>query len=113
MYVSSCSLWSSSNNAKRFSIVVYQRSVYRRWTFLQLNSQNSDVHQLLLRLGKRIRTLRKERGWSQEEFAHRSGLNRSYMSDIESGKSDISLSRLLKVARGLGITIAELFSDVG
>jgi len=35
------------------------------------------------------------------------------MSDIESGKSDISLSRLLKVARGLGITIAELFSDVG
>jgi len=57
--------------------------------------------------------LRKERGWSQEEFAHRSGLNRSYMSDIESGKSDISISRLLKVARGFGITIAELFTDVG
>jgi len=35
------------------------------------------------------------------------------MSDIESGKSDISISRLLKVARGFGITIAELFTDVG
>lgn len=87
--------------------------VYRRWTIVQLNSQNSHVHQLLLRLGKRIRSLRKERGWSQEEFAHRSGLNRSYMSDIEGGKSDISISRLLKVARGFGITISELFSDVG
>ncbi len=95
------------------SIVVDRRYVYRRWTIVQLSSQNSHVHQLLLRLGKRIRSLRKERGWSQEEFAHRSGLNRSYMSDIESGKSDISISRLLKVARGFGITIAELFTDVG
>ena len=113
LYIPSCSLQLTLNRARRYPLVADRRYVYRRWTIVQLNSQNSHVHQLLLRLGKRIRSLRKQRGWSQEEFAHRSGLNRSYMSDIEGGKSDISLSRLRKVAHGLGITIAELFSDVG
>ena len=56
------------------------------------------MQQLLLKLGKRVRTLRKDRGWTQEELAHRSGLNRSYMSDVERGKSDVSLSTLQKIA---------------
>ena len=45
---------------------------------------------MLLKLGKRVRALRLDRGWTQEELARRSGLNRSYMSDVERGRSDVS-----------------------
>ena len=71
------------------------------------------MQQLLLKLGKRVRVLRLDRGWTQEELAHRSGLNRSYMSDIERGRSDVSLSTLQKIARPLGISLAELLTGIG
>jgi transcriptional regulator with XRE-family HTH domain len=70
------------------------------------------VHQLLLKFGKRVRTLRLDRGWTQEEFAHRTGLNRSYMSEVERGKSDVSLSTLQKIAKALGISLAELLTGI-
>ncbi|MHB8217789.1 MAG: helix-turn-helix domain-containing protein [Candidatus Sulfotelmatobacter sp.] len=72
----------------------------------------SHVTQLLLRVGKRVRNLRTDRGWSQEELADRSGVNRSYMSRVELGKSDVSLSVLHKIARTLGISLAELLTGI-
>jgi transcriptional regulator with XRE-family HTH domain len=68
---------------------------------------------MLLKLGKRVRALRLDRGWTQEELAHRSGLNRSYMSDVERGRSNVSLSTLQKIARPLGISLAELLTGIG
>ena len=68
--------------------------------------------QLLLKIGKRVRNLRLDRGWSQEELADRSGVNRSYMSRVELGKSDVSLSVLYKIARTLGISLAELLTGI-
>jgi transcriptional regulator with XRE-family HTH domain len=53
-----------------------------------------------------------DRGWSQEELADRSGVNRSYMSRVELGKSDVSLSVLHKIARTLGISLAELLTGI-
>jgi len=70
------------------------------------------VTQLLLKVGKRVRNLRTDRGWSQEELADRSGVNRSYMSKVELGKSDVSLSVLHKIARTLGISLAELLMGI-
>lgn len=71
------------------------------------------VQRLLIRLGKRIRKLRADRAWTQEELAHRSGLNRSYMSDVECGRADVCVSTLRKLATTLGISIADLFTGVG
>jgi transcriptional regulator with XRE-family HTH domain len=71
------------------------------------------VHQLLLKFGKRVRALRAERGWTQEELAHRSGLNRSYMSEVERGISDVSLSTLQKIAKTLEISLADLLTGIG
>ena len=68
--------------------------------------------QLLLKVGKRVRNLRTDRGWSQEELADRSGVNRSYMSRVELGKSDVSLSVLHKIARTLGLSLAELLTGI-
>jgi transcriptional regulator with XRE-family HTH domain len=70
------------------------------------------VTQLLLKIGKRVRNLRTDRGWSQEELADRSGVNRSYMSRVELGKSDVSLSVLHKIARTLEISLAELLTGI-
>lgn len=70
------------------------------------------MHQLLLKFGKRVRALRLDHGWTQEELAHRSGLNRSYMSEVERGISDVSLSTLQKIAKTLGISLAELLTGI-
>ena len=59
--------------------------------------------------GLRIRRYRKRLGFSQEELADRSGLHRNYISDVERGRRNVSLDALLRLSRGLGINIRELF----
>jgi transcriptional regulator with XRE-family HTH domain len=66
------------------------------------------VKDLLLLLGKRIHELRVAKQWSQEEFAHVSGLHRTYIGQIERGEKNISFGNLVKVAAVLGVTPAEL-----
>ena len=58
--------------------------------------------------GRRIRELRLELGWSQEEFAHRVGLDRSYVGGVERGERNISLENICLIARGLGVPPSEL-----
>jgi transcriptional regulator with XRE-family HTH domain len=59
--------------------------------------------------GLRIRKNRKSLGLSQEQLAHRSGLHRNYISDVERGRRNLSLDALLRLANGLSINIRELF----
>lgn len=54
-------------------------------------------------LGKAIRHYRKEAGLTQEALAERSGLNRTYLSDLEQGKETEQLRRILRVLRQLGV----------
>lgn len=63
-------------------------------------------------LGKRIRKLRSERGWSQEEFADICALNRSYMGRIERGELNLTLDSLQKVAKGLGLSVSALLKGI-
>ena len=64
---------------------------------------------LLVLLGKRIHELRTAKKWSQEEFAHLSGLHRTYIGQIERGEKNISFNNLLKVGGVLGVTLSALF----
>lgn len=64
------------------------------------------------RLGSRIRKLRAERGWSQEEFADLCRLNRSYMGRIERGELNLTLDSLEKVAKGLGASVSALLRGI-
>ena len=59
--------------------------------------------------GNRVRQLRKNRGWSQEEFAHRVGLDRSYMGGVERGERNVSLENICLIAKALEVAPAELF----
>ncbi len=63
-------------------------------------------------LGERIRKLRAQRRWSQEEFADICGINRSYMGRIERGELNLTLDSLEKVAKGLGTTVSALLKDI-
>ena len=62
------------------------------------------------RLGANVRRLRLEKGWSQEEFADRAGIHRTYVSDIERGARNPTIVIVDKLARSLQSTAAELVS---
>jgi transcriptional regulator with XRE-family HTH domain len=49
-----------------------------------------DEAAYLEKIGQRVNTLRKDRGWSQEEFAHRSGLHRTYISSLSTGQKKMN-----------------------
>lgn len=66
----------------------------------------------LLVLGVRIRALRTERGWSQEGFADRCGLDRTYIGGIERGERNLAVLNLLRIARTLGVDVGSLFEPV-
>ena len=64
-------------------------------------------------LGERIKELRKKTGLSQEKFALSIEMDRTYYASVESGKRNISLQNIEKIAKGLNITISELFDGIG
>ena len=64
---------------------------------------------VLIRYGRAIRQLRNDKQISQEEFADMCGMHRSYMSDVELGKRNISLENIEKIANALDMTISQLF----
>jgi transcriptional regulator with XRE-family HTH domain len=66
------------------------------------------VNDLLVLLGKRVRELRGAKKWSQEEFAHISGLHRTYIGQIERGEKNVSFGNLSKISGVLGVTLSEL-----
>jgi transcriptional regulator with XRE-family HTH domain len=68
---------------------------------------------LLLRaLGHRIRELRTEQGYSQEGFADKCGVHRTFMGTVERGESNLSFQNIAKVATTLGVPLSTLFRDL-
>ena len=61
------------------------------------------------RVGQRIKELRIKRGLTQEEFAFRCELDRTYITSLEKGKRNISLTNLEKIAKALDMTLSEFF----
>jgi len=61
-----------------------------------------------VRLGNRVRTLRRKRRWTQVEMAEMLGVDRSYLSEIENGKKDPSLRVLKTIADGFRVTLSQL-----
>jgi len=70
------------------------------------------MQKVLLALGKRMRNLREKQGFSQEAFADHCGLHRTAISLIERGKRVPSLTTLLTISSGFGISLSELLRDV-
>jgi len=69
-------------------------------------------HPTLIKLGKRIRELRQERGFSQEGFASEVGLDRTYVGGIERGERNIAALNLIRIAKILKVEVGELFPSI-
>jgi len=63
---------------------------------------------ILTLFGKRLRELRRSQGYSQEGFAAKCGLDRTYIGGIERGERNVSLRNIEVIARALGISISTL-----
>jgi len=64
------------------------------------------------KIGERIRELRLETGLSQEKFALKIGMDRTYFASVELGKRNISIVNLEKISKGLNIQLSDLFKDI-
>ena len=67
---------------------------------------------ILMRYGQVVRKIRLEQEISQEELADRCGLHRTYISDIELGKRNLSLENIERIAISLNKTLPEFFKEV-
>jgi transcriptional regulator with XRE-family HTH domain len=61
------------------------------------------------RFGDAVRARREELELTQEEFAERAKIHRTYVSDIERGSRNVSLINIEKIAAALSMSISELF----
>ena len=67
---------------------------------------------ILIRYGQAVRKVRLEQGISQEELADRCGFHRTYISDVELGKRNISLENIERIAISLNRTLSDFFKEV-
>lgn len=74
-----------------------------------MQQRNSDI---LRRFGQRVRQLRIELGFSQEDFADECGLDRTYISGIERGQRNVSLQNIDVLANHLKISISQLMEGL-
>ena len=67
---------------------------------------------ILVRYGKAVRKLRIAQGISQEELADLCGLHRTYISDVELGKRNLSLENIERIACALKYSLPDFFTEV-
>ena len=63
--------------------------------------------------GFRIRTLREQLGWSQDQLAEKANLHRTYISGLERGERNVSVLNILRLARALKTTPGKLLDGIG
>ena len=64
---------------------------------------------ILENLGKQIRKIRKDKGFTQESLAEKVGIHPTYVGKIESGKNNLSVLMLFKISRALGVKLNDIF----
>lgn len=78
------------------------------WHFHTLPCMKKTARELF---AKRVRELRAERGWSQDDLADAAGLHRTYIGTIERAEQSIGLDNIEKIAHALKVPIFELLRE--
>lgn len=63
-------------------------------------------------LGMRIKYLRNQKKWSQEDLALEAGINKNYLSDLERGDRNPTIKILERISSAFGITLETLFKGI-
>ena len=64
-----------------------------------------------VRLGRRIKQVRIDKGMSQKDLAYEADLDRSYIASVENGQRNISIVNIEKITKALGVSLSTLFRD--
>jgi transcriptional regulator with XRE-family HTH domain len=72
------------------------------------NQKKTDLN---LMVGKSIKSLRSQNGWSQQFIADRLNISIPALSKIETGITDVNISRLEQIAHALDVNLINLMSD--
>jgi transcriptional regulator with XRE-family HTH domain len=67
---------------------------------------------ILVRFGTRVRQLRSQKGYSQEAFATKCDLDRTYVGGIERGERNVALRNVESIAKALDMTLSELMDEL-
>jgi len=67
---------------------------------------------ILVRFGARVRELRLSKGYSQESFAAKCNLDRTYVGGIERGERNLALRNIESIAKALDVTLSELMAGL-
>ena len=76
--------------------------------FININMKRTGENSRIL-LGQRIRTLRKLKGWTQQELGDEADVNYKFIGEIERSRQNPSFTILEKIATALGVDLFELF----
>jgi transcriptional regulator with XRE-family HTH domain len=68
---------------------------------------------ICVRLGKRIRDLRRQRGWRQIDLAAHADLSKTHVNELERGKREVGLKALERLAEALDVKVSELMQAIG
>ncbi len=74
--------------------------------------ENEQTHKIRVAFGTVLRKLRKDKGWSQEEMAHRAGIAMRYVSLLECNKRQPTISTLHLLSKAVGMSMAEFVEEV-
>jgi transcriptional regulator with XRE-family HTH domain len=67
------------------------------------------MQKIRIELGRRIRDLRKMRGWSQEKLGEMADLHPTYIGGIERGERNVAFENLIHIASAFGLTLSQFF----
>jgi transcriptional regulator with XRE-family HTH domain len=68
---------------------------------------------ICIRLGKKIRELRRQRGWRQIDLAAHAELSKTHINELEAGKREVGLKALERLAEALDLKISDLMKGIG
>ena len=72
--------------------------------------QQRSISNFLSNFGSAVKGERRRLGLSQEELAHRSGLHRTYITDVERGVRNMTVETMAKLSKALGVSLTDLVS---
>jgi|TARA_B110001450_G_scaffold252489_1_gene274363 transcriptional regulator with XRE-family HTH domain len=79
---------------------------------MEVSKRNKEEDKLLKSLGDNLKKIRELKNLTQETLAYEAGFSRSYYTEVENGKRNISLINIKKLANVLGISLSEILKNI-
>lgn len=99
-----------------FFIFTEQIDIFVTYNQLPYNHIKDIIYMVIImitkKLGTRIKELRIQTGLSQEKFALKIDMDRTYFASVEAGKRNISIINIKKISDGLGVSLSKLFEGM-